>query len=288
MEQFFNTALDYLLNVVVSTASQLLILFGPLLLLAFLMSLISKVNQDQSCKLFGNKVYLYIFGWLGTSVHELGHAFFALIFGHKITEIKLFTPNPDGGSLGHVTHSYDRKNIYQNIGNFFIGIGPVLLGSVVLFLIAYFLFGFNVLADTTNLELTPGKWVSFASLEKVGIESWNKMVAFAHRILSDGNSVWWKTAILVYVLYSVGSSITLSPADVKGTARGFLFTVCLLFVFNLATLWIGDFSVRFFIQVSSFFTGLYFLMLFTMVINTTFILAIIFMRLVAAIFSKNK
>jgi hypothetical protein len=282
MEQFFNKALDYLLEVLVSTSSQLIILFGPLLLLAFLMSLISKVNQDQSCN-----VYLYIFGWLGTSIHELGHAFFALIFGHKITEVKLFSPNPDGGSLGHVTHSYDRKNIYQNIGNFFIGIGPIILGSLVLFLITYFLFGFNVLEDTTNIKLSPGGWISLSSIEQIATDSWNHLIAFTDRIFTDEKAAWWKTAILVYVLYSVGSSITLSPADIKGTARGFIFTVCLLLVFNLATLWIGDFSVRFFIQVSSFFTGLYFLILFTMAVNIVFILVILLLRLLASVFFKR-
>jgi hypothetical protein len=276
MKQFLDTSLDYLIDVVISTSSQLLILFGPLLLLAFLMSLISRANQVLSCKLFGNRIYLYVFGWLGTSIHELGHAFFALIFGHHITEIKLFSPKSDDGSLGHVTHTYNRKNIYQNIGNFFIGIGPILFGSVVLFLLIFFLYDYSLLKNSDNLSFTPGEWVTFSSLKQIAVDSWNHLLTFVNRIFAGNNIVWWKTALLVYVLYSVGSSITLSLADIKGTARGFVFTIGVLFIFNLLTLWIGNFSIEFFIRISRFFSGLYFLILFTMAINMVFI-AILFL-----------
>jgi hypothetical protein len=41
--------------------------------------------------------------------------------------------------LGYVFHSYNRKSIYQTVGNFFIGIAPIISGTAALFLGLYFL-----------------------------------------------------------------------------------------------------------------------------------------------------
>ncbi|MDR3490768.1 MAG: hypothetical protein P4M12_01845 [Gammaproteobacteria bacterium] len=43
--------------------------------------------------------------WLGTPIHELGHALMCLIFAHKIKDIKLLTLNQADGTLGYVSHS---------------------------------------------------------------------------------------------------------------------------------------------------------------------------------------
>ena len=133
MEYYFSKLLNYLLDVLQSTFNQLFILFGPLLILLVLLNFSAIFTARISLRFWGRNLFLYGFGWLGCSVHELSHAFFALIFGHKITEIKLFAPSKDGESLGHVSHSYNKKSIYHKIGNFFIGISPLLAGGIVLF-----------------------------------------------------------------------------------------------------------------------------------------------------------
>ena len=60
----------------------------------------------------------------GVVIHELSHLFFCLIFQHKIMKVNLFSPQEDG-TLGMVQHSYDSRNIFHRIGNFFIGSAPV-------------------------------------------------------------------------------------------------------------------------------------------------------------------
>ena len=118
MKIYLTQILNYLLNVLQSTCHQLFILFGPLLVLVVLLHLSAMMTARQSVRFWGRDLFLYGFAWLGCSVHELSHAFFAIIFGHKITEVELFKPDKNGESLGHVSHSYNKKSIYQKTGNF--------------------------------------------------------------------------------------------------------------------------------------------------------------------------
>ncbi|WP_395317734.1 hypothetical protein [Fructilactobacillus frigidiflavus] len=81
----------------------------------------------------------YWLGGLGVIIHELGHAAFALIFGHKITQIKLLNFHPEDGSLGSVESSYNPRSWYQTLSNFFIGLGPLFSGLLVCWLLVKFL-----------------------------------------------------------------------------------------------------------------------------------------------------
>jgi hypothetical protein len=153
--------LSYLWQALSATLIQLLILLGPGLVLTLILNFETRFIENRAVSTMGRGWYLGLCGWLGTIVHELGHAFFCVIFGHKITDMKLFSPNPETGALGYVKHTYNRKNIYQLVGNFFIGIGPILLGTVVIFLLAYWLLNLNPF-DTRS-------YFSFASSQ---LNSW--------------------------------------------------------------------------------------------------------------------
>ena len=80
------------------------------------------------------KVTCYASGLIGTPIHELSHALMCIVFRHKITEIKLFKLDASG-TMGSVTHSYNPKNLYQKIGCFFIGVAPIIGGSLVIHLL---------------------------------------------------------------------------------------------------------------------------------------------------------
>ena len=274
MEQFLSGILNYLLSVAVATFNQVFVLLGPLLLLAFLMNFVARQNEKLSYKVFGRGVYLYIFGWLGTAVHEIGHAVFAILFGHKINKIVLFSPNPESGSLGHVDHSYNPKSIYQNIGNFFIGIGPVIFGSFMLYLITYILFGFSVY-NGSDVKITSEALSGLSSLKFIVLSIWDNFLLYMNLVFTGQGTTWWKIVLLIYFLYSIGSSITLSVADVKGAAKGLVFFIGILLLFNFLTVWIGDFMVNLFVNVSRFFSSLYFLILLTMIVNIIFIIILI-------------
>jgi len=285
MDNFFQLAWDYLVKATVSTTVQLFILFGPLLLLALLMHFLSSANEKFSIYLFGQNAYLYLFGWLGTSIHEMGHALFALIFGHKIKEIQLFKPDPKSGTLGYVKHSYNEKNLYQQTGNFFIGIGPVLMCTLMLFLLSLLLFHINFFT-ISDIHITANT-IQSLSLLKAEIMKFPDVVSmFLHEVFSGEYSSWWRILILVYCLYSIGSSITLNPADLKTSGKGLLIIILILFVFNLATIWKGNFATVWLTKVSFVFSGFYSIMVLSLIVNLLFLLILGFLRLGVYIFKK--
>jgi len=272
---------DYLLNAGIATFSQLLILVGPIILLAFIMNFISRKNESLGYKVMGQKVYLYGFAWLGTSIHELGHAIFAILFAHKISEIKLFSPG-SGKSLGHVKHSYTKGNPYQTLGNFFIGLGPILLGSFLLLVVTWLLFDIDIfkIADKYGVVFSFDRLKSFESIinaiSNIGSGVWQ----FFLMVLTGPKTNWWKLVLFFYLFYAVGSSITLSGSDIKGSFKGFMYFVILLLLFNIVTLWMGGFTTTFFKQINQYLSGFYFLIIVSMGLNIAFIIVLFLFDLV--------
>jgi hypothetical protein len=253
------------------------------------MNFISRKNEEISYKTLGQKVYLYVFGWLGTSVHELGHAIFAIIFAHKISEIKLFTPG-SGKSLGHVKHSYTKGNPYQTIGNFFIGMGPILLGALLLWLVTWLLFDLNVINIATkhDINITHQVITSFGLAKELAAGIYGGIIDIYRVIITNHGDYWWKVVLFAYLFYSIGSSVTLSSSDIKGAFRGFIYFVLLLLIFNLATLWKGDFVSGFFYKTGNFLSGFYFLIIVSMALNVVFIVIIWLLGLLISLFQVKK
>lgn len=234
----FNNLANYIWQAALSTFSQLVILLGPGLALAFVMHILAGFIAKKACRIIGRNTFLTLFGWLGTIVHESGHALFCLLFGHRITAIKWFDLTGSDGSLGYVKHSYDRNSLYQRIGHFFIGIGPILLGTVVIYHASRYLLGPEVFAsirDNADSSMQVSKH-SFAGLAKsVG----HNCLTIFSVIMTRNNLTNWKFYAFLYLTFSVGSSITLSPQDIKGALSGFFTLAGLLLAFNVATNWMG-------------------------------------------------
>jgi hypothetical protein len=274
-----DSVLDYLKDVGIATLWQTFVLFGPLTILSLIMHFVAQWNETLSYKVMGRNVFLYGFGWLGTAIHELGHALFALIFFHKITGIKLFDAKGKGGAMGYVEHSYNKRNIYQNIGNIFIGIGPVLMGALMLFLITYLLFGIS-LNSYTGFNSSLKSFTSVNGFMEFSKDAYLSIVNFIKIVLFSAQSNWWKITLLVYFLYAIGSSITLSPSDIKAAWKGFVFFLLVLIIFNLATLWMGNFTEKTFASISSYGSGLYFLITLSILVNLLFVLILWLISLV--------
>ena len=133
--------------IVLDILLQLVVIFGLIFIFGFTIAAINKRFYYN----LGDKSHIVCIatGFIGTPIHELSHALMCIIFGHKINEIKLFTPSCSDGLLGYVNHSYNSKNFYQRMGNFFIGIAPIVFGSC---LLIAFLNSFSLSAICSGLK----------------------------------------------------------------------------------------------------------------------------------------
>jgi hypothetical protein len=264
------TVLLYIWKAMLASLVQIGIFFVPGLVLTLVVNYASTLLQRRALATIGRGWYLGLFGWLGTIIHEFGHALFCVIFGHKITEMKLFDPDPETGTLGYVQHTYETSNLYQLAGNFFIGIGPILLGTALIYLFLYLLLGLNPFRFVTNTGLPGSNIYSWSTLAQLLQNLWTSLTALVTGIFSGHNFSTWQLYVYIYLTFTIGSSIILSPSDFKGAFKGLSIILAVILIFNLATVWAGDFTTNIFIWTFSYFLMFYIAMLLVLVIDIAF------------------
>ena len=160
----------------------------------------------------------YVTGFIGTPVHECAHALMCIIFGHKITDMKLFQISSSDGTLGYVEHSYNRKNLYHRIGNFFIGVAPILVISAVLYFLASYLVPDMLREVTRAVSLINTE----SGIAEVLVQLVNAvLIFFSYFAVGE----WWIFVILGSFL---ALHMTLSPADIKNAKGGLILLLLLL------------------------------------------------------------
>lgn len=201
------------LNIFISFLLQVAFTVGIIFLFGWLIALCNKVFYSNFGR-YGH-IVCYITGFIGTPIHELSHALFCLIFGHKILEIKLFQISDDG-TLGYVIHAYNKRNIYQRVGNFFIGVAPILVISAILYVLAGVLIPdfFEEISRATSIQMTDaGEFFSYVG---------DVIAAF---FISVATWQWW---VLLLVGFFLALHMTLSGADIRGALGGLIFILIIL------------------------------------------------------------
>ena len=278
MDRIAEQILTHLFTSLKLTATQMFILIGPGLILAYILNLVAKNVQRGAVGILGSRVYLGTFGWLGTAVHELGHAALCVVFLHKITDIQLFNPDPDTGTLGYVSHSYNPKSFYQTVGNFFIGIGPILLGTVVIYFSARFLISETFFLPFKNLAINSESFQSIDAVENLLINIYDSFKLLSLNLFTIQNLKRWQFYVFVYVLFCVGGSITLSPPDIKGSAMGFGVFFFVLFFVNIVALFFGGLTMRYFAWVTQYYSVFYAVMVFAILMNGLLLIPLLLLR----------
>lgn len=180
----------------------------------------------------GANAVVYITGFFGTPIHEMAHALFCVIFGHKITKIKLFQIGVDG-SLGYVNHSWDPKNPYQKMGNFFIGIAPMVIIPLFLVLIAFLLLP-SMVGEISSIVKSAD--IAFdVSIFSVFGDMFKAVAGFA----SDYH--FW-IFIGVGILFAL--HMNLSPADIKNASSGVALLLGLMVLIDTILILINSNSVQ--------------------------------------------
>ncbi len=175
---------------------------------------------------------------VGTPVHELGHALMCLLFGHRITAMSLWQPNAPDGNLGFVTHAYRRKNPYHVLGNLFIGIGPVFSSLAVMTLALWVAFPASFSDYTATAAHMAAQGEGGIPLFLEGL----KMLPHIFRELTEeGRAIpLWGQIIALLVILSVSQHVSLSPADIKGSATALPLYGILLLLLTLVCGLLGE------------------------------------------------
>lgn len=183
-----------------------------------LVDYLDKKTTNNIYSTFGS-IGLFVFSFIGTPIHELGHLIMALIFRHKITDFKLFTFETNG-VLGYVNTQHNPNSKYQTVGCFFIGIGPIFSCMAVLLAAMYF--------------LLPETFISLKALINLNYinSSFNLVNTFKNMLLILFNSSNFASGnfwLFLAILLMVATHMSLSQPDIKTASRGLAYLIILLF-----------------------------------------------------------
>ena len=281
--QYINPILNFILQVVVATLYQLVAIFGFVIIFGLLLYFISRSTRKAFANSNLSKLDIYLTGWIGTPVHEFGHAFFCILFGHRITEIKLFSPNSADGSLGYVNHSYNKDSFYQRIGNFFIGTGPILFGSFILYALIYFcLPNYNEISRLIATNEFKGTGI-FEFMKSAGefITFGVKLTGSVFALSNLNVFTFW---LFLYLSFCISSHMQLSWPDLRSMWSGFLAILVIFLFANIIAKLLGYDLTAYIFQVSRFLSiliGIFILAIIISFVNflvTYLILAVVFYK----------
>lgn len=218
-----------MLAIIYNYLTQILLGFGPIVGLTLILYLCSKYFISKTGN-FGLN-FTRITGVIGTPIHEFSHMLMCLIFGHKITEIKLFQISNDG-VLGYVNHSYNPKNFYHRIGNFFIGIAPIFGATALIYLVLYF--GLPNLYETIASELD---FVYSLNIDLLDAHFYQGLFEVGKSIFLEifdwynfSNFVWW---LCMLVILCITMHMLISTSDIKSALDGLAFVLIILLFVNI-------------------------------------------------------
>ncbi|MCC0655247.1 MULTISPECIES: hypothetical protein [unclassified Clostridioides] len=236
---------------------------GIFIVFGLIFSIIENLNNKYIFLSFG-KTGVIVTGAIGTFVHELSHLIMCLIFMHKINSVKFFRPieSKNDGVLGYVNHSYKKDNIYQSIGNFFIGIAPIIGGTMIIILLFRILLPDSYIKIIQSIDLK----LYVSMINNFNIAGFTQIILddifnFVKIILLTPDIYSLRYFIFMFLMYSISTHMSLSSADLKSSLKGLSFIVIIIFaisliiyLFGLNSLNISNLIVKYNIFISFFMT----------------------------------
>ena len=218
------------LEIIGSLFVQLVFTVGFIMLYGGFISLCNRCFYD-AC---GNTAFgiVRLTGYIGTPIHEFSHALMCLLFGHRIKKISLFGDSRRSRTLGYVEHTYYRKNLYHQIGNFFIGISPILAGGAVILLLVRLLTPdvyFSMRAETGNIRAAFSVGMNEGALWAV-MRGIGAMFVSLFSLDSFMDWRWWICMVLVF---SIAIHMEISRSDIVSGFRGLGVIAALLVVADI-------------------------------------------------------
>ncbi len=267
MSPVIENLLAYLWKAFTATAMQLFIVLGVGVIFGFIIHHLSRAVQRYAGDILPICAYAYLFMIPGTIVHELAHLVVAVLFLFKIGAVVLFQCKPNSPYGGYIERSKPGNPI-QEIGAFFIGIAPIVLGALAIYGFSLLLIGPGLFAgvsltvaigDSPNLLL-----LLVQVIESVVLTTWR---VFANLVSLQGVP-GWQVWLFLYLAYSLSNSMNLSDLDWNHALKGFLYLFVLLLLVNVVLMLDGkDVIGSYVVVVSQKISGVYAAMLFALSLN---------------------
>ncbi|HDR4460708.1 hypothetical protein ACTFRD_02985 [Bacillus cereus group sp. MYBK249-1] len=216
-------------QILLTSVIQLLSLIGVIIVIGFLLGYLESLTRMYWSRAFGRKGFL-LTAWIGVPIHELGHAIMCVLFRHKIVATQFFPTDTSQGALGYIQHQYNQKSVYQRIGNFFIGIGPIISGITALILLMRYFVPESYFLFNTTLEKT-------IASTSINVEMIQNMLLSTFVLLKSlftiGNLLNPSFWLFLFIAICISAHIALSKPDIKGSIDGVIVMFIVLFLFNI-------------------------------------------------------
>lgn len=170
-------------------------------------------------------IIVRISGVVGTPVHELSHAIMCILFGHRITGMKVYNLKKRSKMLGYVEHSYNKHNVYHLIGNFFIGIAPIVVGGLAVTLCVRLLT--PMLYSVMMSEFSAMTAANGNEILTTALKSVSSVFSSFFKLSNFTDWRWWLCMVLAF---AVSIHMEISRSDIKGGLKGLLVIAVLLVV----------------------------------------------------------
>ncbi|MBU3143279.1 metalloprotease family protein [Clostridium sp. CF012] len=221
--------MNFLLNTVIKTIIDTLYLTGMIILVGFILGFLRDHSMENFQRSFGWKA-VAITAIIGVPIHEMSHAIFSVLFGHKIKKVVLLQKRDENGVLGYVSHAYNPNSLYQQAGNFFIGIAPIFGGiSVIIALMRVMIpktYNKFINISLNNLNITN---INQESIKII----LNSYIDLIKTIFSMNNFANPYFILFLFLAICISSHISLSSADIKGASKGLIIIFLLILVVNV-------------------------------------------------------
>lgn len=206
---------------------QLVFTVGFIMLYGGLISLCNRCFYD-ACGSTAFRI-VRLTGYVGTPIHEYSHALMCVLFGHTVKKISLFGDSKRSKTLGYVEHTYYRKNLYQQIGNFFIGISPILAGGAVILLLVRILVPDMFFA--MKGEIAQMRTVLVTGFDADAVSALlGGIPAMLGSFFSPENFLNWRWWICMVLSFAIAIHMEVSRSDIRSGLRGLLVITCMLLV----------------------------------------------------------
>lgn len=222
--------LSMLIHLVLTSIFQLCLFVGMILVVGFVLGYLQDLSRSYWSVAFGRTGFL-LTAWIGTPIHELGHAIMCIVFGHRIVRIQWFPTRTENGQLGYVSHTYNPKSSYQKIGNFFIGVAPVFSGIAALVVLMYYFVPQSYqlfMKDVAAIKID-------GPANEIGGHLFSSMLALWKSLFSGSNFSHPSFLLFLFLAICISTHIALSHSDINGALNGVVTIFIFLLILNITT-----------------------------------------------------